>query len=154
MKYNVTIAGRTRLLEILREVQPGRYSLLLDGRQHDLTLSRTKSGVDVHLGPTLYRAEVLDARRPRIARVAAAKGPFELTAMMPGKVVRVLVTEGQSVAAQQGIIVIEAMKMENELRVAHPGLVQSILVKPGQLVENGAPLVRFTSLPAEAPAQS
>jgi biotin carboxyl carrier protein len=68
---------------------------------------------------------------------------------MPGKVVRVLISEGQSVTPQQGIVVIEAMKMENELRVTHPGVVQSILVKPGQLVESGAPLVRFAAPPAD-----
>ena len=85
MKYRVTVAGRTRLVEIdrndartvvsvdgvasevdLREVQPGRLSLRLAGRQFDLVLLRGPSGVSVYRGPQLYGLEVLDARRPQL----------------------------------------------------------------------------------------
>jgi biotin carboxyl carrier protein len=59
---------------------------------------------------------------------------------MPGKVVRVLVTAGQSVQAGEGIVVVEAMKMENELRAPRAGVVKQIMARPGQSVESGAVL--------------
>jgi biotin carboxyl carrier protein len=62
---------------------------------------------------------------------------------MPGKVVRVLVQPGAEVKAKQGLIVVEAMKMENELRAAKTGRVREVLVSEGQSVEAGAPLVEI-----------
>ena len=170
MRFRVTIEGRQRQIEILRhegassvrvdgvdsnaearEVQPGRWSLLLDGRQFDATLLKSRDWVDVHVASGLYSAEVQDARRPDVPIAATrVSRPFELTSLMPGKVVRVLVTEGQSVGPGDGVIVVEAMKMENELQVGHAAVVERILVKPGQLVDSGAPLVRFAPDTASA----
>ena len=59
---------------------------------------------------------------------------------MPGRVVRVLVNPGDAVAARQGVVVVEAMKMENELCAEAPGIVRSIQVQPGENVEGGSPL--------------
>ena len=66
---------------------------------------------------------------------------------MPGLVVKVQVEVGQEVTAGQPVLVLEAMKMENELKAAGPGVVDQILVKPGQAVEKGAVLVTFRPLP-------
>ena len=68
-------------------------------------------------------------------------GPQRLLAPMPGKVVRVLVQPGDEVVARQGVIVVEAMKMENELRAGRPGVVREVLVVEGASVEAGTPLV-------------
>ena len=162
LKYRVTIDGRQRMIEVarhegalevsvdgvhvdadLREVQPGRYSLRLDGRQFDAMTLRAPGKLAIHLGSELFRAEIQDARRPEIAAGSKLARPFELTAPMPGKVVRILVSEGQKVTPDSGIVVVEAMKMENELRAGSAARVEAILVKPGQLVDSGVALVRF-----------
>jgi biotin carboxyl carrier protein len=72
---------------------------------------------------------------------ASTGGPQRVTAPMPGKVVRVLVKAGESVTARQALVVVEAMKMENELRAAIDGRVADVLVKEGQSVDAGAPLL-------------
>jgi biotin carboxyl carrier protein len=168
MVYQVTIDGRSRQVEIhpheghysvtvdgvtlqtdLREVHPGCYSLLLDGRQYMADVLKSRGWTDVYLGAELHRAELHDARRPMIPRAAAAAGPFELRAPMPGKVVRVLAAEGQTIGPDDGLVVIEAMKMENELRAPQAGVVERVLAQPGQLVESGAVLLRLA--PPEPP---
>ena len=72
-----------------------------------------------------------------------AGGPATLRAPMPGKVVKVLCQPGDAVKAGQGLLVIEAMKMENELKAAGPGVVEQVHATPGQAVEKGAVLVTF-----------
>ena len=68
-------------------------------------------------------------------------GPQQVTAPMPGKVVRLLVSAGDEVQLRQGLVVVEAMKMENELRAAKAGRVREVFVREGQSVEAGTPLV-------------
>ena len=76
----------------------------------------------------------------RQAHGAAAAGAHQVSAYMPGRVVAVLVEEGQAVEAGQGLVVLEAMKMENEIQAEAAGVVTKILVAPGQAVEGGDPL--------------
>jgi pyruvate carboxylase subunit B len=89
--------------------------------------------------------EVLDERTRHIrSLVGAGKAPSgggAVKAPMPGLVVKVLVEAGATVAAGQGLVVLEAMKMENEIKAMAPGVVDSVAVKAGQAVEKGAPLV-------------
>jgi pyruvate carboxylase subunit B len=97
-------------------------------------------------------AEALDERMRAIkdltAASAAASGPAPLVAPMPGLVVRVAVQPGDTVNAGQGLVVIEAMKMENELRATTAGVVTGVRVEAGQAVEKGAILVELGPLPA------
>ena len=72
---------------------------------------------------------------------ATGAGPQRIVAPMPGKIVRVLVTAGDDVQLRQGLVVVEAMKMENELRAARPGRVREVFVRVGESVEAGTPLV-------------
>lgn len=96
-------------------------------------------------------AEALDERMRAIkdltAASSAATGPAPLVAPMPGLVVRVAVAVGDQVSAGQGLVVIEAMKMENELRTAVPGIVLAIRATPGQPVNKGAVLVELGPVP-------
>jgi len=96
-------------------------------------------------------AEALDERmraiRDLTAASAAASGPAPVTAPMPGLVVRIAVAVGDTVSAGQGLVMIEAMKMENELRATTAGVVTGIRVAPGQAVEKGAILVDLGPLP-------
>ena len=105
----------------------GRYTLWVDGYR--------------------YEVEALDERTRTIrdlsAATAVAAGPAPLVAPMPGLVVRVAVAEGDEVAAGQGLVVMEAMKMENELRAPAAGRVKRVAVVPGTAVEKGAVLVEL-----------
>ena len=96
-------------------------------------------------------AEALDERmrtiRDLTAASAVASGPAPLVAPMPGLVVRVNVAPGDAVTAGQGLVVVEAMKMENELRAVGPGIVLAVRAIPGTAVEKGTVLVELGPLP-------
>ncbi len=103
----------------------GRYTLWVDGYR--------------------FESEALDERTRAIRDLSAASagpsGPAPILAPMPGLIVRVSVKQGDRVEAGQGVVVMEAMKMENELRATAPGIVKSVEVSPGTAVEKGALLV-------------
>ena len=98
-----------------------------------------------------YEALALDERTRTIrdlsAKSEAASGPAPLKAPMPGLVVRIAIAVGDTVAAGQALVVVEAMKMENELRAAAPGVVTAIRAVQGTAVEKGALLVELGPLP-------
>jgi pyruvate carboxylase subunit B len=103
---------------------------------------------------TRFETEALDERmraiRDLTAASAAASGPAPLVAPMPGLVVRVNVAVGDSVTPGQGLVVVEAMKMENELRATTAGVVTAVRAEPGTAVEKGAVLVELRA--PEAPS--
>jgi len=107
--------------------------------------------VAVHVGTAIIHASVNGRRwRRRDEHAAHASGPQRVLAPMPGKVVRVLATPGQTVAARQPLVVVEAMKMENELRAPTAGVVSQIAVTEGQSVDAGALLVVITTDASQA----
>lgn len=112
---------------VTRGVARGQYSLWMNGFR--------------------YTAEALDERsraiRELTAEHATSLGPAPVLAPMPGLVVRVLVQEGEQVRAGQGVAVIEAMKMENELRASSDGVVARVRVSAGTAVEKGAVIIDF-----------
>ena len=119
-------------------------SLLLDGRSYELGVEPDEEGTLVHF-PGGSERVVLGAASGGGASAAPRRGgPARVTAPMPGRVVRVLVAPGAAVEAGQALLVVEAMKMENELRSPRKGQVQEVLVLEGQAVEAGAPLVLVT----------
>jgi biotin carboxyl carrier protein len=122
----------------------GRYSLraTATGRQHDVRLAaRGAHAFDVAVDGVMLTVSRRPGAAPVRGRVADGDGPARLTAPMPGKVVRVLVAPGDEVAPRQGLVVVEAMKMENELRAGRAGRVSQVLVSEGTSVEAGALLV-------------
>jgi len=133
------------------EISPGVYSILIDGRAYEASVSKRSGDAPglgtpsvVVVGPRSYWVEVHDPRQWRQSGSSIeAEGPQEITAPMPGKIVKVLVTEGQDVARDQGLLVIEAMKMQNELRAPRAGRVSRIYATEGRGVESGARLVRL-----------
>ena len=133
------------------EITPGVYSILINGRTYEASVSQRSGDAPglstptvVVMGPRSYRVEVRDPRQWRRSGSAVeGDGPQEITAPMPGKIVKVLVTEGQDVARDQGLLVIEAMKMQNELRAPRAGRVTHIYATEGRGVESGARLVRL-----------
>ena len=139
-KYTVEIDGRKQRVEV-SEAGPF-LTLFIDGQTHELGIFRRGSAFEVALPGGPIEVELRDATRaaaPGAVRVGS--GPARVTAPMPGKVTRVLVTRGQTVAAGASLLVIEAMKMENELRAPRSGEVVELLAREGQTVESGALLV-------------
>lgn len=157
MTYDVTIDGKNYRLELNRA--EGRWSCRVDGREVevDAVLARPdvlslrignlayevkceRVGSDVHLwvGSERFAVEIRDPRSLRgRARAVDDHGPRKLTAPMPGKVVRVLVSEGVDVNAGSGVLVVEAMKMQNEIKSPKKGTIQRILVSEGAAVNAG-----------------
>ncbi len=133
------------------EIAPGVYSLLIDGHSYEAQVSRRPgdppgpaSPYVVVVGLRRYLVELQDPRRwLRDGSALEAEGPQEVTAPMPGKVVKILVSERQAVTRDQGLLVIEAMKMQNELRAPRAGRVERIYVTEGLGVESGARLLRL-----------
>jgi biotin carboxyl carrier protein len=157
MTYEVVIDGKSYRLELNRE--DGKWTCRLDGREVavDAVLARPdvlslrigndayevkceRVGGDQHVwvGSRRFAAEVRDPRSLRgRSRVADDSGPKKLTAPMPGKVVRVLVAQGVVVEAGTGVIVVEAMKMQNEIKSPKKGTMQKIFVAEGAAVNAG-----------------
>ena len=137
--YDVSLDERRLRVDAV-PVQGPLSSLLIDGRSHEVAVERSGDGFQVHF-PQGSVAVALAAAGGTNARVRHAAGPARLTAPMPGRVVRVLAAVGAAVEAGQGLVVVEAMKMENELRAPRAGRVQQIAVSEGQAVEAGALLL-------------
>lgn len=143
----VTVDGSPVDVEIL-PVGGGRFSLRFPGtgRQQDVVVARGRDGADVEVlvdglhVPARLRPE--GASGKRAARSGDA--PERVVAPMPGKVVKLLVKPGDQVTARQGVIVVEAMKMENELRAGRDGVVREVLVAEGASVDAGTPLLVIT----------
>jgi biotin carboxyl carrier protein len=162
MTYNVAIDGKNYRLELDRvelDRLDCRWSCRLDGREVAVDAVLARPGVlSLRIGNTVYEVkcervghdlyvwvgdqrfatEVRDPRslRGRI-RATDDHGPRKLTAPMPGKVVRLLVREGEGVEAGTGVIVVEAMKMQNEIKSPKTGKIQKILVAAGAAVNAG-----------------
>lgn len=116
----------------------GGYALLVDGRVVDagITDGASRGDIVVHLRAASVPVS-LDAGRRRAKTTRHAEGQQRITAPMPGRIVRVLVAPGDAVELRQPVIVVEAMKMENELRAPKAGTVKEVAVEPGASVEAG-----------------
>ncbi|MGA2115395.1 MAG: biotin/lipoyl-containing protein [Bryobacteraceae bacterium] len=126
------------------EVTPGVYSVLLDGRSYEARVDQTPDGLVVVVNGTRFPIEVRDPRRwSARSGGRAGDGVQNLLAPMPGKVVRVLAKPGDMVEAGQGILVVEAMKMQNEMRAGRAGRVLSIAVQEGATVKADEVLARI-----------
>jgi biotin carboxyl carrier protein len=118
--------------------QPGMYSVLLDGRSYDTSVEETPEGLVVVVHGFRFEIEVRDPRRwTHASGTAGVAGLQTVAAPMPGKVVRILISPGDEVEAGQGLIVVEAMKMQNEMKASRAGRVLSVAVREGATVAAG-----------------
>jgi biotin carboxyl carrier protein len=161
VKLSLTINGREESIDLLapapdcrfqlgeaapRDAQVelltlGVYSVLLDGRSYDAFVDESPSGLIVTIAGYRFEIEARDPRRfSRRAAGHTGEGFQTLASPMPGKVVRVLVAAGDTVAAGQGILVVEAMKMQNEMKAARAGTVLTMAAKEGVTVVAGETL--------------
>ena len=126
------------------EIAPNTLSLMLDGQSYEVHITPSSDGIlKLQTGLQEFTAEVADPRAWRGRRHGAleAEGRQQVVAPMPGKVVRILVQAGDKVEAGQGILVVEAMKMQNEIRSPKSGKVEKIVAKEGETVNAGDVLV-------------
>ena len=114
-------------------------SLLVDGQAYEIKREQTAADLHMWVGSERFSVELRDPRslRSRGTAPGMPKGPQKLMAPMPGKIVRILVAEKSEVEAGQGIVVVEAMKMQNEIKSPKKGIVQKILVAEGDKVNAG-----------------
>jgi len=155
MKTEIRINGATRTIDFDRSrmeavvdgrkivadavlIFPGVYSILLDGRSFEVSVEKSGDGWLVRTPGREFRVEILDPRSWRRAHGGSIEleGRQQVVAPMPGKIIRVLAVAGQKVEAGQGLLVIEAMKMQNEIRSPKSGTVDR-LAQEGQTVNAG-----------------
>ena len=122
--------------------KPQLMSMLLDGQSYSVGLAPRDDGWDVDLLGSNHPCAVVDPRRKAL-RLTDGAAQGSLSSSMPGKVVRILVDLGATVTKGQPVAVVEAMKMENEIKAPLDGVVAEILVTPGQAVNAGATLMRI-----------
>jgi biotin carboxyl carrier protein len=142
-RYRVTLLGETHEIDALA-FEHGTVSILLEGNSYSAEIDEAGDDVFVSLRGYQTRIDVVDERRKRLRAGAtefSAEGRQLISAPMPGKVVKVLVKVGDEVQAGQGLVVVEAMKMENELKSPKAGKVVELFAKEGSTVENNAKLV-------------
>jgi biotin carboxyl carrier protein len=118
--------------------EPGVYSILVDGRVYDARVEEHPDSLVIVIDGYRFETTVRDPRRwSRRSSAGGAEGVQNIMAPMPGKVVRVLVSPGDTVEAGQGLLVVEAMKMQNEMKASRAGKVRSIAAKEGATVLAG-----------------
>ena len=158
MTYEVSIDGKSHRLQLsyagglwqcmldgreikidARLVGPDVLSVLLGGKSYEIKRERTFGEMHLWVRGVRHAVEIRDPRslRSRRSGADAETGPRKLVASMPGKVVRILVQEKSRVEAGQGIIVVEAMKMQNEIKSPKAGTLQKIVASPGSTVNAG-----------------
>jgi len=158
MLYDVNIDGKNYKLDLERGEKGWRchldgreiqldavltrrdvLSVLISGKAYEIKREQTATDLHLWVGPVRYAAEVRDPRslRGRKGSGSDEAGPKKLIAPMPGKVVRVLVSQNEQVEAGQGILVMEAMKMQNEIKSPKKGVVQKIVASEGTSVNPG-----------------
>ena len=162
MTYEVIIEGKLHRVQLTRSpdgklayrldgrqlnvdaVEAGRdvLSIVLEGRAWEVKRERVGSELYLVIAGDRYAAEVRDPRSLRARKPAGAglEGPKKLVSPMAGKVIRVLVQQGAEVEAGRGVVVVEAMKMQNEIRSPKKGIVRKILAAEGATVNAGEAL--------------
>ncbi|GLH69245.1 hypothetical protein GETHPA_07780 [Geothrix rubra] len=136
----------------IREVEPGCYSILMDGRSVEVLLDPAKSpDPDAHAFRVMvydgvYEFALADPRRALLAGGGAGSGAGgTLASPMPGKVVKVLVAAGEAVQEGQTLLILEAMKMQNEYKSPSAGTVAKLYVQEGSTVETASPMVELAA---------
>jgi biotin carboxyl carrier protein len=158
MKIKVSIQGTERTVELVdqgdrprweidghsldadaREVSPGIYSVLVDGKSVEVRIERAGAQLRVVANGKEYLAAIENPREFKRNRAGAAQieGRQNVVAPMAGKIIRLLVQAGDEVQSGQGLLIVEAMKMQNEIRSPKAGKVEQVRVAEGQTVNPG-----------------
>ena len=141
-KYKLTHGTASYLIDI-QNIRPGFYDLHWDYRNYTSVVGRIADTFHVFMQDTVHQIKLVSERQRFLnqSRNISQDGQKILTVSMPGRIVKVMAGVGQSVKRGDGVIIVEAMKMENEIRAPKDGVIQAIHVKAGDAVEAGEPLV-------------
>lgn len=138
------VNGEPRTVDFL-SLGPALYSVVMDNQSYELVIEEREGDYEVMLRGHLYTGEVLDERAQLLASrrggLTAETGEISIKSPMPGLIVAVAVNEGDAVKPGQTVVILESMKMQNELKAPREGTVQRISVQTGQSVEQGKLLV-------------
>jgi biotin carboxyl carrier protein len=141
-RVSAEVDGRSYEIEA-RSSGPGAHLLLVNGRVYECRIDAVDAGgletIEVHIGSRAFAVTLIDPKRWRGGQSAGAhaEGTAQLVASMPGKIVRVLVEQGAQVAAGDAIVVVEAMKMQNEMKSPRAGTVTTLHAEAGATVNAG-----------------
>ena len=147
MKFEISVDGRRVALDSaedanIREIAPGLYSVLYHGRSYEVRVANSGGEWQATVGDRSFALEIHDPRNGSgRGNATLTRGHQDVKAPMPGKVIRVLVREGDEVEAGQGLAVVEAMKMQNELKAVRAGRVLRVAAKDGVTVGAGDVLI-------------
>ncbi len=128
---------------------PGQnvYSLLLNHHSYEIAVEEERQGYTILVQGNQFHVRVEDERQRRLMsgrnQLAPPSGDTQVTAPIPGRIIKVEVAEGDEVQVGQPLLILEAMKMENEVRAHRAGRIRSVHVSPGDSVEQGAVLLTF-----------
>jgi biotin carboxyl carrier protein len=144
-RVRVEVDGRRATIDLRQVSPPSFYSLLIDNRSYDVLAELRDGAYDILIGSEMFHLTVQDEWARRLANIQrktdAESGQVVVKAPMPGAVVAVEVAAGQDVKRGQGLLVLSAMKMENQIKAPRAGRIVSVEVQPGQTVEQGRALV-------------
>jgi biotin carboxyl carrier protein len=148
-RFEVTVDGSVHEVDV-RSYTSDHLSMLVDNRSVEATFAFQGERLDLRIRNEEYTLELVDERkkRKRAALADNASGPEIVQAAMPGKIVGLLVKPGDMIAAKGAVVVMEAMKMENEIACKRGGRVRAVCVTQGQTVEKDAVLVEIEAEPA------
>jgi|TARA_B100001094_G_scaffold262390_1_gene263518 biotin carboxyl carrier protein len=124
--------------------------ITVDGEEFEVEVSRKGASWEISIGDKIYNVEVDEgerraSRRSRATKSLGASGSGVISSAIPGKIVAIMTSEGNSVESGAVVIVLEAMKMQNEIKAGIDGIVKSIMCKPGERVEANMPLMEITN---------
>lgn len=143
------VKGGREYLVTVAELAENQYSVIVDDHPHIVSVSSAKNTIHIEMKHQRYSVPVLNNRQKmEVEMFGAAEdeaGSGDITAPMPGLILRVEVTAGESITAGQPLLVMEAMKMENEIRAPEDGVVAEVLVKAQQAVEKDDIMIKIGS---------
>ncbi|MDP6212531.1 MAG: biotin/lipoyl-containing protein [Candidatus Thalassarchaeaceae archaeon] len=127
-----------------------KRKITVDGEEFEVEVSRKGESWEISIGDKIYNVEIDEgergvSRRSRATKSLGASGSGVISSAIPGKIVAIMTSEGDSVESGAVVIVLEAMKMQNEIKASIDGIVKSIMCKPGERVEANMPLMEITN---------
>lgn len=141
----VLVNGKPINVDLVRSGATELYSVLLDGHSYEMLVNADRFNYQINVRGVQLQVQVEDERGRRLNRArrlpTLPDGELAITAPIPGLVVRVLVQPGETIEEGQPVLLLEAMKMENELRAVRGGVVKNVMVTAGQRVDQNAPLM-------------
>ena len=141
----ILLDGEPVNVDIVRSGTPELFSILFGGQSHELLVTSDRFNYTVSIRSQQFQVQVQDERSRRLNQArkmpGLPAGELAVVAPIPGLVVKVLAAAGDAIEEGQPLVILEAMKMENEIRSMRPGVIKSVEVAPGQRVEQNAVLI-------------